>query len=101
MLFATKNLFEASVLALGLNTHEGFINIKLIFSFSPVEVVIVDIRTNMNAASSSVLLLISRMIKQGGIKPRINKILKKFFGEHQTDFSNVTEGFHAINNLLS
>ena len=57
MLFATKNLFEASVLALGLNTHEGFINIKLIFSFSPVEVVIVDIRTNMNAASSSVLLL--------------------------------------------
>ena len=57
MLFATKNLFEASVLALGLNTHEGFINIKLIFSFSPVEVVIVVIRTNMNAASSSVLLL--------------------------------------------
>ena len=45
------------MLALGLNTHEGFINIKLIFSFSPVEVVIVDIRTNMNAASSSVLLL--------------------------------------------
>ena len=62
---------------------------------------IARVSTNSERFSSSVLPLIFRMIKQGGTKLRINKILKKFFNEHPTEFSCVTRGFDEICDFLS